>query len=108
MVCSEKRTLLSARLLNLGGEANTDEAVVRLELLQRLGRVIDKGKSSGLATTELSPQAEDVDLVFCCLVEGGELVAKLILRYVGTAWVQNVTVLRIKARSVIANIRQIA
>lgn len=63
-----KRTLLSAGLLNLGSSTDTDETVVRLKLLQRLVGVVNQGKSSALAATELSAESEDGDLVLVGLV----------------------------------------
>ena len=86
-----EHTLLSAGLLDLGGEADTDQAVVRLELLHGLGAVVDQGEAGGLSTTELRPQTEDIDLVLGGLVEGGQLLAELLLGDVGTAGVQDVT-----------------
>lgn len=82
---------MSGRSLGLGGEANPDESVLGLELLQGLGRVIDKGEAGGLATTELCAEAEDGDLVLGSLVEGGKLLTELVLGDVRTAGVQNVT-----------------
>lgn len=86
------RTLLSAGLLDLGGEANTDQTVVGLELLHGLGGVVDEGEAGGLAATELGAQTEDGDLVLAGLVHAGELVGELLLGDVGTVGVQNVTV----------------
>lgn len=86
------RTLLSAGLLDLVGEADTDQAVVRLELLHCLGRVVDKSEAGGLAATELGAQTEDGDLVLAGLVKTGELVTELILGDVGAVGVQDVTV----------------
>jgi hypothetical protein len=63
------RTLLSAGLLDLGGLAVTDEPVVGLELLHRLGAVVDEGEASGLATTVLGAETEDGDLVLVRLVK---------------------------------------
>lgn len=91
-------TLLSAGLLNLVGEADTDQAVVRLELLHGLGGVVDKSETSGLAATELGAQTEDRDLVLAGLVETGKLVTELILGDVGAVGVQDVTVRRSKSQ----------
>lgn len=85
------RTLLPARLLDLGGQANADQSVVGLELLHRLRGVVDQGKAGGLAATVLCPQAEDADLVLLGLVHGGKLFAKLILGDVGAVRVEDVT-----------------
>ena len=87
-----ERTLLSAGLLDLGGLAVTDEPVVGLELLHRLGAVVDEGEASGLSTTVLGAETEDGDLVLVGLVELGELGAELILGDVGTVGVEDVTV----------------
>lgn len=85
------RTLLPAGLLDLGGHADTDQPVVGLELLHGLGGVVDEGKASGLATTVLSAEAEDVDLVAAGLVEATQLLAELILGDVRAVGVQDVT-----------------
>lgn len=83
--------MLSAGLLNLAGKANTDQTVVGLKLLQGLGAVVDQGEAGGLSATELRPQTKDIDLVLGGLVEGGQLLAELVLGDVGTAGVQDVT-----------------
>lgn len=88
----EKRTLLPAGTLGLGGKTNPDETVVGLELLHGLGGVVDEGEAGGLATTELGAQTEDGDLVLLGLVETAELLAELLLGDVGTVGVQDVTV----------------
>lgn len=84
-------TLLSAGTLDLGGKANTDQPVVRLELLHGLGGIVDEGEAGGLATTELGAETKDIDLVLGSLVEGSELVAEVLLGDVGTAGVEDVT-----------------
>lgn len=86
-----KHTLLSAGTLGLGGHADTDKAVDGLKLLHGLGGVVDQGKASGLATTELGSQAENLDLVLLGLVHAAELLAELLLGDVGTAGVQDIT-----------------
>lgn len=63
-----------------------------LELLQCLWGVVDEGETSGLSTTKLCLETEDVDLVLAGLVELSELAAKLILGDVCAVWVQDVTV----------------
>jgi hypothetical protein len=65
---------------------------VGLELLERLGGVVDKGETSGLATTELGPQTEDVDLLLGGLVELSQLSTELFLGDVGAAGVEDVTI----------------
>jgi hypothetical protein len=57
---------------------------VGLELLQRLGRIIDESEASCLSTTELSSQTENVNLVLVGLVKFGELGSEFVLRDVGT------------------------
>lgn len=88
----KKRTLLSAGSLDLGSGANTDETVVRLELLQGLSGVVDESEAGALATTVLGAETEDGDLVLVGLVERRDLVAELILGDVGTVGVEDVTV----------------
>lgn len=88
--------LLPAGLLDLGGLADTHQPVAGLELLEGLGRVVDQGEAGGLATTELSPQAEDADLVLGGLVHGRKLLTELILGDVGAGRVQDVTVGRVQ------------
>jgi hypothetical protein len=87
----KKHTLLSGRLLDLGGHANTDKTVVGLELLHGLVGVVDESETSGLATTVLGAETEDGDLVLVGLVELGELLAELILGDVGTVGVEDIT-----------------
>lgn len=83
--------MLSRGALGLGGEAVPDLAVLRIVLLQSLGGIVDETKAGGLAATKLGSQTEDGDLVLLGLVEGGELVAQLILGDVGSAGVEDVT-----------------
>lgn len=64
-----------------------------LELLHGLGGVIDEGEASGLAATELGAETEDVDLVLGGLVEGGQLLAELVLGDVRTVGVEDIPVL---------------
>lgn len=87
-----ERTLLSAGTLGLGGESDTDQAVLGLELLQSLGGVVDEGEAGGLAATEVGAQAEDLDLLLLGLVQAAELLAQLSLGDVGTAGVEDVTI----------------
>jgi hypothetical protein len=89
-----RRTLFSGSLLDLAGDTDTDQSVVWLELLQGLWGIVDEGKASGLAATELGLEAEDVDLLLGALVELSKLAAEVILGDVGAVWVQNVTVIR--------------
>lgn len=76
---SLERTLLSAGLLDLGSDTNTDQSVVRLELLQSFGRVVDEGEAGCLSTSELCLQTENVDLVLAGLVNLCKLAAELFL-----------------------------
>lgn len=85
-----KRTLLPAGPLDLLGGANADKAVVRLELLQGLVRVIDEGEAGALAATVLRAEAENGDLVLVDLVHVGELAAELILGDVGAVGVEDI------------------
>jgi hypothetical protein len=87
-----ERTLLSGRLLNLACKSNTDQSVVGLKLLQRLGRIVDQRETSCLSTTILSLQTENVDLVLVGLVHFGELATEFILGDVGSVWVEDITV----------------
>lgn len=86
------RTLLPAGTLDLGGEADADQAVLGLELLHGLGGVVDEGEARGLAATILGAETEDGDLVLLGLVEATELLTELLLGDVGTVGVQDVTV----------------
>lgn len=87
----EMHTLLSAGLLDLLGSTDTDETVMRLELLQGFLGVVDEGEASALATTVLRTEAKDGDLVLVGLVQVGELAAELILGDVGAVGVEDVT-----------------
>lgn len=82
--------LLSAGTLGLGGKSDSDQSVLGLELLESLGGVVDEGEASGLATTELGAQAEDLDLLFLGLVQAAQLLLELDLGDVGTAGVEDV------------------
>lgn len=62
-----------------------------LELLHGLVGVVDEGETSGLSTTVLRAEAEDVDLVLGSLVKLSELLAELILGNVGAVGVEDVT-----------------
>jgi hypothetical protein len=85
-------TLLSGRLLNLGGHANTNQTVVRLKLLHGLVGVVDEGKAGRLATTKLGAETKDGNLVLVGLVELRELGAELVLGDVGAVGVEDITV----------------
>jgi hypothetical protein len=94
-----RRTLLSAGLLNLRCNSDANQSVVRLELLQGLGRVVDQGESGGLSTTELRLETENVDLVLAGLVEFGQLASEVVLGDVGTVGVEDVTTGSLESRS---------
>ena len=66
-----KRTLLPARLLNLRRLPDAHEAVVRLELLQRLDRVVEQAEAGTLAAAVCGTETEDRDLVLAGLVHLG-------------------------------------
>lgn len=87
-----RRTLLSAGLLDLRRKSNTDQSVVWLELLQGFRRIVHEGETGCLATTELSLETKDVDLVLVGLVHLGELATEFILGDVGTVGVEDVTI----------------
>ncbi len=65
---------------------------MRLELLHRLRRVVDKCEACALAATILRLEAEDGDLVLGGLVQLRELGSELILGYVRSVWVEDVAV----------------
>ncbi len=87
------RTLLPARLLNLGRLAVSHQPVVWLELLHRLGRIVDKREAGALAATELCAEAKARDLVLGGLVEFGELGAEFVFGDIRAVRVEDVTVL---------------
>lgn len=84
------RTLLAGSLLDLVGGTDADQAVVRLELLQGLGGVVDQSEAGALATTVLCAEPEDGDLVLVGLVQVGQLLTELILGDVGAVGVEDV------------------
>ena len=86
------RTLLPAGLLDLVGHAVSDESVVGLELLHRLGGVVDEGEAGALSATIVRSEPEDRDILLLGLVELTELAAKLILGDVGAVGVKDVAI----------------
>ncbi len=64
---------------------------MRLELLHRLGAVVDEGEAGALAATVLCLEAEDRDVFLLGLVELAELAAEFVLGDVRPVRVQNVT-----------------
>src|ERR1700760_536246 len=85
-------TLLSTRLLNLAGLSVSHQPVMRLELLHRLGGVVDEGEAGALAATILRAETEAGDPVLGCFVEFGELLAEFVFAYVRAPGVEDVTV----------------
>ena len=85
-----EHTLLAGSLLDLGSGTNADETVVRLELLQGLGGVVDESEAGALTTTVLRAETEDGDLVLVGLVQVGQLLAELVLGDVGAVGVEDV------------------
>jgi len=63
---------------------------MRLKFLQRLWRIVHKGKTSRLSTTELSLETENIDLVLAGLVEFGKLGSEFVLGDVGAIGVQDI------------------
>jgi hypothetical protein len=84
--------LLSAGLLDLGSRPDSHLSVTWFEFLHCLGRVVDECKSSALPTTVVCPHAEDIDLVFVCLVRFREFAAELIFGNICAVWVEDITV----------------
>jgi hypothetical protein len=82
-----KRTLLPARLLDLGGHAVSHKSVAGFEVLHGLGAVVDEGEASGLATTEVCLEAEHGDIILLGLVKLAELAAEFVLGDIGAVWV---------------------
>ena len=95
---------MSGWLLDLAGETDTDESVVWLELLEGLWGVVDEGESSGLSTTELSAETEDVDLVLVGLVKLSKLCTEIVLGDVGAVWVKDVTIMKCQIQNSILHI----
>lgn len=85
------RTLLAGSPLALGGIAVPYQAVLRLELLQVIMRVVDEGETSGLATTKVGAETENGDGGLVGLVELSELGPEVFLGDVGTSGVEDVT-----------------
>lgn len=83
--------IVSMLQCSVESEISTYETVSWLELLQGLNRVVDERKSGSLATTEMGPQAKDVDLLLGSLVQLGEALAEVGLRDAGVARVEDVT-----------------
>jgi len=82
--------LLSAGLLDLGGNSDSDQSVVGLELLQGFGRIVYEGETGSFTTTILSSESEDVDLLFAGLVKLSEFTSEFVLGDVGAVWVKDI------------------
>ena len=65
---------------------------MRLELLHRLARVVDKREAGALATSILRPEAEARDLVLARLVQLAKLAAELVLGDVRAVRVEDVAI----------------
>lgn len=94
---------MSAGLLDLLRQTESHQSVTGLELLQRLVRVVDQGEASALATTVLSPEAEDRHLVLVRLVQLGKLLTELILGDIGAVGVEDIPAKEIESDSVQSN-----
>jgi hypothetical protein len=81
---------LPTSLLNLGTSADAHQAVVGLELLHGLVRVVQQSEAGALAATVLGAEAEDGHLVLVRLVQVGQPVAELVLGDVGAVGVEDV------------------
>jgi len=82
--------LLSAGLLDLGGDSDSNQSVVGLELLQGLWRIVYESETGCLSTTILSAETEDVDLILAGLVQLGEFATELFLGDVCAVWVEDI------------------
>lgn len=86
----EERTLLPARLLNLGRLSIPHEPIPRLEFLHHLIRIVDEREPRGFAPAILCPEPEDGHGVFAGFVEFGQFGPELVLGDVGTGRVEHV------------------
>jgi hypothetical protein len=84
------RTLLPGSLLDLGSHAVPYQPVVGLELLHRLGGVVDESKAGALAATVVCPETEDGDIILLGLVELGKLATEFVLGDVGAVGVEDI------------------
>lgn len=66
---------------------------MRLEFLQGLVGIVNEGEASALATTVLSAETENGDLVLVGLVEVGKLITELILGDIGAVGVEDIPIL---------------
>ena len=65
---------------------------MRLELLERLGGIVDEREAGRLAAAVLRAEAEDRDLVFAGFVDFREFAAELVFGDVGAVGVEDVAV----------------
>lgn len=70
---------MAGRLINLGGVAVANEAVVGLELLEGVVGVVDQGETGGLSSSEVGAETEDGDGSLVGLVELSKLSAEVVL-----------------------------
>lgn len=82
-------SLLSGSLVNLLGQAISDQSVRWLELLSVSNRVVNKTETSGSTTTVLGSEAKDGDGILVSLVGRSKLLSELVLGDVGSVWVEN-------------------
>jgi len=68
----------------------SDEAVLGLELLGSLKRIVDQGETGSLATTELGLVAKAEDNFLLSLVHLGELLTELVLGHISTAGMDDI------------------
>lgn len=83
-------SLLSGRLVDRVGKANSDKSVMWLKLLGISNAVVDETESSGLSSTVLGLESKDGDGVLLGLVDLGELLGQLSTRHVSSVWVDDV------------------
>jgi len=63
---------------------------MRLELLQRLMRIVDQSETGRFSTTVVCSEPEDLHLVFVGFVEFGEFAAEFVFGDVGAVRVEDV------------------
>lgn len=83
-------SLLSTGLLNLLSQAVSNQSVGRLKSLGVSDGLVDQTKTSGLSTTELSSETKDGNGILVSLVQLRQSLSQLVLRDVGSVWVQDV------------------
>lgn len=66
---------------------------MRLKFLQGLVGIVNEGEASALATTVLSAETENGDLVLVGLVEVGKLITELVLGDIGAVGVEDIPIL---------------